>query len=93
MLQAILYPTENFQTWSEEAGAAAYPGQEMKLWHCKWLFENYIMVVRNVLAAHIGMWDGDDESAAYQVVLATTYFVDRWYPAASPGCLMWQPAW
>ena len=51
------------------------------------------MVARNVLAAHIGMWDCDDESAAYQVVLATTYFVDKWYPAASPGCLMWQPAW
>ena len=57
----------------------------MKLRHGKWLFENYILVARNVLAARIGMYDGDDESAAYQVVLATTFFVDQWFPAASPA--------
>ena len=44
---------------------AAYPGQQMKLWHMKWLFENYIMVARNVLAIRIGMHDRDDKSAAY----------------------------
>ena len=57
----------------------------MKLRHGKWLFENYILVARNVLATRIGMYDGDDESAAYQVVLATTLFVDQWFPAALPA--------
>ena len=85
MLQSFLYPTENLQTWTEESGEPAYPGQAMKLRHGSWLFDTYLTTPRNVLASHLGSWDGDDEAYAYQVVLATTMFCDKWYPAAAPG--------
>ena len=85
MLQTLLCPTENMQTWTTESEDPEYPGQETKLLHAQWLFATYLTAPRNMLATHLSSWDGDDEAYAQQVVCATTVFVEKWYPAESPG--------
>ena len=85
MLQTLLCPTENMQTWRTEAADPEYPGQKIKLLHAQWFFATFLTAPRNVLATHLSSWDGDDEVYAQQVVCATTVFVEKWYPAASPG--------
>ena len=85
MLQVFLCPFESMQTWTTDSVDPDYPGQDRKLRHASWLFDNILTAPKNLLATHLRAWDGNDESYASQVVNATVVFVEKWFPAASPG--------
>ena len=84
-LQIMLYPDENMVHWTSAAGSATYPGQECKLRHLKYLFDNFLLVSKNVLASRVGMLADSTEALAGVVVEATRAFVDAWFPANGPS--------
>ena len=77
----MLYPDENMVHWTSAAGSATYPGQEYKIRHLKYLFDNFLLVSKNVLANRVGMFADSEESLAGVVVDATKAFADAWFPA------------
>ena len=56
MVQAMLFPKENLQTYTDDSGEPAYPGQELKLKHAKWLFDNYVFWQGNLGQAKKGLY-------------------------------------
>ena len=84
-LQIMLYPDENMVHWTSAAGSATYPGQEYKLRHMKYLFDNFLLVSKNVLASRVGMFADSEEALAGTVVDATRTFADAWFPANGPS--------
>ena len=76
----MLYPDENMVHWTSAAGSATYPGQEYKIRHLKYSFDNFLLVSKNVLANRVGMFADSEESLAGVVVDATRAFADAWFP-------------
>ena len=50
----------------------------------KWLFENFLLVSKNVLASKFGMYNDSEEAIARIVVEAVTNFAATWFPLNSP---------
>ena len=54
-VQIMLYPDGNMVLYTSAAGSATYPGQEYKLRHMKYVFDNFLLVSKNTLAGRVGM--------------------------------------
>ena len=80
----MLYPDENMNDFTAAEGSVSYPGQDLKLQHMRWLFENFLLVSKNVLANKFGMYNDSEEAVAGVVVEAVTNFAATWFPLSSP---------
>ena len=85
MVQTMLFPNENLQTYPDTSGGPAYPGRDQKLRHLEWLFINFLLQPRNVLAARLGMYGMNEEAVAEKVVLAAASYADCGLPADGPA--------
>ena len=61
-----------------------YPGQEDKLKHMRYLFENFLIVSKSALASKQGMYLESEAALAERVVEATAAFADAWFPVNGP---------
>ena len=72
----MLYPNENLQRFEDTTGGPSYAGIKEKLMHLDYIFTNFILVSKNVLANKLGMYLDNEESLADKVVEATTFFAE-----------------
>ena len=79
-IQIMLYPDENMANFTAAEGSVRYPGQNLQLQHTSWLFENVLLVSKNVLTNKFGMSNGSEEAVAKVVVEAATNFAQTWFP-------------
>ena len=61
MLQLMLCPTENMQTWARYTPLADeekpdYPRQDLKLRHAQWLCDKILQATRGSLSTHLRDW-------------------------------------
>ena len=80
----MLYPDENMNDFTAAEGSVSYPGQDLKLWHMQWLFENFLLGSKNLLASKFGMYNDSEEAVAGLVVVAVANFAATWFPLNSP---------
>ena len=83
-VQLMLYPNENIMVFTDTSGGPSYPGREEKLKHLQYLFSNFLLFPRNVLAGKLGMFDANEEAVAENVCEATTLYADCWFPREGP---------
>ena len=67
-VQIMLYPDESMVHYTSASGSATYPGQEYKLQHMKYVFDNFLLVSKNTLASKQGMFVDSEEALAETVV-------------------------
>ena len=70
-VQIMLFPNENMMLFSDTSGGPWYPGRTEKLMRLKYLFTNFLLLPRNMLAGRLGMFDANEEAVAESVVDAT----------------------
>ena len=85
MVQLMLFLNEKLMTCSDTSGGPAYPGRDKQLKHLEWLFINFLLLPRNVLAGRLGMFDMNEEAVAEKVVEATAIYADCWFPVDGPA--------
>ena len=79
-VQLMLYPNQNLVLFEDTTGVPTHAGREKKLKHLEYLFSNFLLVFRNVLASKLGMFADNEEAIAEKVVEATTVFAESWFP-------------
>ena len=83
-VQIMLYPDENMKDFTSALDSTTYPGQDFKLRHMQYVFDNFLLVSKNVLASRVGMYNDSEEALAGVVVEAVKNFAEAWFPATGP---------
>ena len=83
-VQLMFYPNESLLLFEDTTGGPTYAGRKEKLKHLEYLFSNFLLVSRNVLASKLGMFVDNEETIAEKVVEATTVCAESWFPKQGP---------
>ena len=61
-VQIMLHPDENMKGFTSAADSTTYPGQDFKLRHMQYVFDDFLPVSKNVLASRVGMYNDSEEA-------------------------------